>query len=167
LLNRKKERRFLLGAPGHFAHPRGGGQLTHFVAVTEDITQARQAADALEKEAARRRELERIITISPAVAFLWRAAPGWPVEYVSDNVRRWGYTPEDLMRAGAFSSLIHGEDHGAGEAEVETFTREGRHEFVQEYRLLDRSGGVHWVEDRTWLRRDAGGYADPLPGGGD
>jgi PAS domain S-box-containing protein len=158
LLNRKKNGDFYWARLVISPIREEGGSLTHFVAVTEDITQARQAADALEKEAARRRELERIITISPAVAFLWRAAPGWPVEYVSDNVRRWGYTPEDLTSGRVpFSSLIHGEDMARVSAEVETFTREGRHEFVQEYRLLDRSGGVHWVEDRTWLRHDAGG----------
>ena len=135
-----------------------GGELTHFVAATEDVTQEKQAAEDLEKESRRRRELERIISISPAVAFLWRAVPGWPVEYVSDNVRRWGYSPDELMAGKiSFPSLIHVDDLTRVAAEVDTYTREGRSEFVQEYRLLDRSGGVHWVEDRSWLRRDATG----------
>lgn len=134
------------------------GELTHFVAVTEDVTQEKQAAAALEAEAARRRELERIITISPAVAFLWRAAPGWPVDYVSDNVRRWGYAPDELVKGEvSFPSLIHPEDVARVSQEVEHYTAEGRSEFVQEYRIHDRSGGVHWVEDRTWLRRDPAG----------
>lgn len=158
LLNRKKNGEYFWARLVISPIREEGGEITHFVGVTEDITQARQAADDMEKETARRRELERIITISPAVAFLWRAAPGWPVEYVSDNVRRWGYAPEELTSGKtAFSSLVHAEDMARVGAEVDAYTREGRHEFVQEYRLLDRSGGVHWVEDRTWLRRDAAG----------
>ena len=135
-----------------------GGEITHFVAVTEDASQEKQAAAALETEAARRRELERIITLSPAVVFLWKAAPGWPVEYVSDNVRRWGYTPEELISGQvAYSSMVHPDDAARVAAEVEAYTQEGRSEFVQEYRMIDRSGGVRWLEDRTWLRRDASG----------
>ncbi len=135
-----------------------GGEITHFVAVTEDVTQEKKAAAALEAEAERRRELERIITISPAIAFLWKAVPGWPVDYVSDNVRRWGYTPEELMSGQvAYGSLLHPEDAMRVAAEVDAYTREGRSEFVQEYRIIDRSGEVRWLEDRTWLRRDAEG----------
>lgn len=142
-----------------------GGGVTHFVAATEDVTQEKNAAAALESEAARRRELERIITISPAVAFLWRATPGWPVEYVSDNVRRWGYTPEELVSGQiSYSALLHPEDAARVASEIESYVQEGRTEFVQEYRIHDRSGGVRWLEDRTWLRRDAHGQLTHFQG---
>ncbi|MGC9356599.1 MAG: PAS domain S-box protein [Anaerolineae bacterium] len=106
----------------------------------------------------RREELERIVNRSPAVAFLWRAEEGWPIDYVSDNVEQFGYTPEDLYTGRIrFSDIIHPDD-------VERVTREvGRTEhsqarqFTQEYRIQDASGDIHWVDDRTWIRRDARG----------
>ena len=165
LLNRKKDGQNYWGRLTISPLREETGSVTHFVAVTEDVTMEKQAAAALEEEAARRRELERIITISPAVAFLWKAAPGWPVEYVSDNIRRWGYSPEDLTTgAVSYLSMVHPEDESRVGAEVEAFVAEGRSEFVQEYRIHSRSGGVHWVEDRTWLRRDAAGQLTHFQG---
>ncbi len=135
-----------------------GGETTHFVAVSEDVTLEERAAEQLEQESARRRELERIIGVSPAVAFLWRNAPGWPVEYVSDNVRRWGYTAEAMLReAFPFSSLVCAEDALRVADEVVRFTAEGRDEFIQEYRIVSTSGALRWVEDRTWVRRGPDG----------
>jgi PAS domain S-box-containing protein len=82
------------------------GEITHFVGVTEDVTQEKKAAAAFEAEQRRRQELERIINISPAIAFRWRAAPGWPVEFVSENVRLWGYAADDLI-SGRVSYSSH------------------------------------------------------------
>ncbi len=165
LINRKKDGQ-VFWARSSISPLRGEtGEITNFVAVSEDVTLEKEAAAALEAEAARRRELERIISISPAIVFLWRAAPGWPVEYVSDNVRRWGYTPEEFLSGKiAYASLVHPDDLARVMADVEMHTREGRSEFVQEYRILDRSGKVCWLEDRTWVRRDAQGRVSHYQG---
>ena len=42
--------------------------------------------------------LGEILLRTDAVAFRWIAAPGWPVDLVSDNVRRWGFDPAALKR---------------------------------------------------------------------
>ena len=103
-------------------------------------------------------ELEKIVNRSPAVAFLWRAAEGWPVEFVSENVRQFGYTPADFTSGRVpYARIIHPGDLEQVTAEVSRYSREGRDEFVQEYRVLTASGEVRWLDDRTWIRRDQNG----------
>ncbi len=134
------------------------GEITHLVSVAEDITREKEAAAAIQIEQERRRELERIISLSPAIIFLWRNEPGWPVEYVSDNVDQWGYSVEELT-AGAipFSALVHPDDLSRVASEVQQYTEGGIGNFIQEYRILQKSGEVRWVEDRTWMRRNEKG----------
>lgn len=134
------------------------GDITHFVGMTEDITQEKASQAALQAEQQRRRELERIINISPAIAFLWRAEQGWPVEFVSDNVTLWGYVPDDLTSGRVpYTSIVYPDDLPRVAAEVRQYSEQGRHEFTQEYRVLFKSGEVRWMEDRTWVRRDEQG----------
>ncbi|KUK61087.1 MAG: Multi-sensor signal transduction histidine kinase [Methanoculleus marisnigri] len=103
-------------------------------------------------------ELEKIVNRSPAVAFLWRAAEGWPVEFVSDNVGQFGYTPADFTSGRIpYARIIHPGDLEQVTAEVSRYSREGRDEFVQEYRVLTASGEVRWLDDRTRIRRDQNG----------
>lgn len=134
------------------------GEITHLVGVAEDITREKEAEAAIQKETERRRELERIISRSPAIIFLWRNAPGWPVEYVSDNVRQWGYTPEELLSGDLpYSRIIYPDDLERIAEEVQYYTEGGIDNYVQEYRIVRKNGEVRWVEDRTWLRRDERG----------
>ncbi len=103
-------------------------------------------------------ELEKIVNRSPAVAFLWRATEGWPVEFVSENVRQFGYTPADFTSGRIlYARIIHPQDLERVTAEVFRYSREGRDEFVHEYRILTASGEVRWLDDRTWIRRDQNG----------
>ncbi|MCL5264366.1 MAG: PAS domain S-box protein, partial [Chloroflexi bacterium] len=109
---------------------------------------------ALEK----RRELEAIINRSPAVVFLWRAAEGWPVEFVSDNIAQFGYSPDDFTSGRIpYADIVYAEDLARVADEVNRYSREGRAEFTQEYRILTRYGEVRWLDDRTFVRRDSTG----------
>jgi PAS domain S-box-containing protein len=109
---------------------------------------------ALAAEAA---ALGRILLRTEAIAFRWIAAPGWPVDMVSDNVRRWGFDPGALKRGEPpFAELIHPDDLVRVVAEVERHSILGRNRFRQEYRL--RNGdGWRWVEDHTWIERGEDG----------
>ncbi|MFZ5786057.1 MAG: PAS domain-containing protein, partial [Acidobacteriota bacterium] len=110
-------------------------------------------------------DLEEIIRRSPAIAFIWRAEPGWPVEYVSASIRQLGYEPEDLLSGRrSFASIVHSDDLARVAAEVARYTAEGRDEFEQEYRLLTAAGEVRWVDDRTWVRRSPAGKAEHYQG---
>ncbi|MEA3489742.1 MAG: ATP-binding protein [Candidatus Omnitrophota bacterium] len=112
----------------------------------------------LEKAFQKRKELERIISDSPAIVFLWHATEGWPIEFVSDNIRQFGYRPEDFyFRRLHYASIVHPDDLERMVTDVNRYNREGRVSFIQEYRIITRSGDVRWLEDHTWVRRDASG----------
>lgn len=100
----------------------------------------------------------QVVVASPVVSFRWAAADGWPVIFVSDNVTRWGYTPEAL-KAGdpPFAELIHPDDRPRIAAEVAAKTAAGCRDYEQEYRILTCENKAIWVVDRTSVHRDADG----------
>ncbi|KAF0164165.1 MAG: hypothetical protein FD157_2530 [Rhodocyclaceae bacterium] len=118
-----------------------------------DITEHRTAEEKL-------RLANAVIENSPAVLFRWRAAEGWPVEYVSSNVRQFGFTAEELLTGAVpFARMVYPEDLERVAAEVARYTAGGSERFAQEYRVVTRDGAVRWVDDRTTIERDANGDA--------
>jgi len=104
------------------------------------------------------REALQVVEASPVVFFRWRAAPGWPVEFVSQNVSRWGYAAADLeSNRLQYSELIHPDDLQRVVEEVERNSAGGLSEYVQEYRLKAADGHYFWVEDSTRVIRDETG----------
>ncbi len=66
------------------------GEITGAVVNFRDISERR----AIEEQLAQERGL---FIAGPTVAFKWRASEGWPVEYVSPNIRQqFGFLPEEL-----------------------------------------------------------------------
>jgi PAS domain S-box-containing protein len=124
-----------------------------------EITERRSAETALREAFQKSEELERIVNRSPAVAFSWRAAEGWPVEFVSDNVRQFGYSPEDFHSGRVpYASIVHPDDLQRVAAEVAGYSeRREIDNFVQEYRIITPAGRTLWTDDRTWIVRDDGG----------
>ncbi len=91
-----------------------------------------------------------------AVAFRWVQADGWPIDSVSDNVAAWGYSPIELI-GRHFVELMHPEDLARIEREVVPHIANSER-WQLEYRIADGSGW-RWVEDHTWVERDASGEA--------
>lgn len=99
-----------------------------------------------------------LIEQSSSVLFRWVAAPGWPVAYASQNVRRWGYESAELMSGKPlYAELVHPDDLQRITDEVAAHTAAGATRFVQEYRVITRSGETLWVTDDTTVERDAAG----------
>jgi PAS domain S-box-containing protein len=114
--------------------------------------------EALQDAFQRLRDLESIINKSPAVVFLRRASDAWPVEFVSENVVQFGYAPDEFLSGRVpYSSIVHPDDRERVTSEVAQYTREGRTEYTQEYRIRSSSGKVRWLDDRVCVRRDASG----------
>ncbi len=129
--------------------------LVGIVGVAMCVTERRRAEEARESVP---EELEKIVNRIPAVVFLWRATEGWPVEFVSENVSQFGYTPADFTSGRIpYTRLVHPEDRERVAAEISRYSREGRDEFVHDYRILTASGEVLWLDVRTWIRRDQNG----------
>lgn len=122
-------------------------------------------AEELQARRADEARLSELINRSPVVAVEWRNGPGWPVEFVSENVVRWGYARHQFMRGEiAFADLIHADDRSRIEAEVAHHLARGPDDYRQEYRLRTAGGNWIWVDDRTWLSRDDAGQVTRIHG---
>ena len=129
-----------------------------FFGVGRDITVRREAQEQLKAALARREELERIINRSPSVVVLWRNAENWPVEFVSQSVRQFGYEPEYFTASNrGFIAITHPDDQVRVTAEVAAHAAAGHDEYNQEYRIVCADGRVRWVDDHTVVRRGADG----------
>jgi len=143
------------------------GKAVGFQGVTRDISERRAAAEEKDRVLARLKEFESIVNRSPAVVFRWRAAPeeSWPVEFVSDNVSQFGYTPEDFTSGRVtWTGATHPDDVSRLDGEVAGYVERGIDTFSQEYRLIDKAGEVRWVEDRNLVIRNAEGAITHIQG---
>ncbi|AKB85558.1 PAS domain S-box protein [Methanococcoides methylutens] len=102
-----------------------------------------------------KKKLEDIYKNSPVIAFLWTAEKDWPVEFVSDNISQFGYTPEDFTSGKLiYGDIIHPEDLDFVRNDVTQLEIEGRQFFSKEYRILTKSGEIRWVAERSLLGYD-------------
>jgi len=126
--------------------------------IIRDITDIKQAQQTL-------RELNTIINHSSSIAFLWRNGPGWPVEYVSENVSQFGYCADDFCNGPiTFGDIIHPDDRELIENEINEFSQNNSNELKQQYRILDKAGNTHWTDVQTWVRRDEKGNISHFQG---
>ncbi len=134
-----------------------GGKEYNCAFVT-DITERKEAEQQL-------RQANLVVENSPVILFRWKAEEGWPVEMVSRNVTRFGYTPEELLSGVIpFSSLVHPEDRDRVASEVQAYIFRGEDRFQQEYRIVTKQGDVRWIDDRTVVERDAEGRVTHFQG---
>lgn len=120
-----------------------------------EINERKRAEEELSRISEKRKELEFIVNKSRVIAFLWKAEENWPVEFVTENISQFGYAPEDLLSGSLpFAKMVHPEDLERVAREVSHYSQAGADEFVQEYRIVARSGEVRWVNDQTFVRRD-------------
>lgn len=131
---------------------------TNEMATIEEITREISfGLSSLERSVALRTAAS-VIDTSPVVLFRWRAEPGWPVEFVSQNIARWGYSVASLVSGRiAFAQMVHPDDIAQVMAEVERYTADGRTEFRQTYRIFTATQEERWVEDLTSIERGADG----------
>lgn len=128
----------------------------------------KRSNDILKNQIRTRKDAERalseaydIINKSQAVAFLWQNEQGWPVEFVSENVKDlFGYAAEEFMSGKIlYSNTIFPGDLPRVISEVKGLSEDQSTErFTHKpYRIVARDGTVKWVEDRTYVRRDRNG----------
>ncbi len=126
---------------------------------------ADRMAQQLQDDRAMALHLSDLVNRSPLVVIEWRNAPGWPVHYVNDNIRRWGYEPKALVDGSVrFASLLHPDDAGWVGEEVDRFLEQGPDEYHQEYRIIQADGSLAWVHDHTRHERDAQGRVVRISG---
>ena len=131
-----------------------------------EITERKRIEEELRFTLERLKEMESIIEISPAVAFVRKATENWPIEFVSDNVLQFDYESEDLLSGQiTYRDIVHPDDRERVFAEVNRCSQDKDcEEFSLEYRILTGYGDTRWVDDRTFVRRDSKGRVTHLQG---
>jgi PAS domain S-box-containing protein len=106
-----------------------------------DITRRKQAEDML-------RRAKMIIDKSPAVIYQFSLQHNFPLEFVSDNIKQFGFSAHDFT-SGAISFLhhVHPDDRDKIMDSFRHLAQTKTDHLRREYRLLTPSGKACWVED--------------------
>ncbi len=111
------------------------------------------------------KELISVINKVPATVFLWRPEKYWPADFVSENIKQFGYTVEEFTSGNLlYGNIIYPEDLDRVERELSRRIEEDYVDFSQEYRILTKAGEVRWVEERTFIEADENGVVKYLKG---
>jgi len=101
-------------------------------------------------------DLESIIARSPVVYFIWRLDRKCSMEYVSRNVSQWGYTPEDFISSRiSWKMVVHPEDTNRLEMETIGYMKKKALHYRQNFRIIDKTSGIHWMESHNVLIYDS------------
>ncbi len=160
--NRIGERQFV----SFKASPLGGdGDYQGAVCIFVDLASRKLIEDALSEALRSREAFEKIVNASPVVVFQLDPRPPWNVEFVSDNVTQFGYTPDEFSsRSITFTDVLHPD---AAEEVLEEFERNilaGNDLFDMKYQGLTKSGESVFIDAHIYVRRDPEGNVTKLQG---
>ncbi|MDP8223827.1 MAG: PAS domain S-box protein [Candidatus Lernaella stagnicola] len=120
--------------------------------VVRDITEQKRAEQKLRQEQLKNQALVDVIDRSPAVAITWRGTERWPVEFVTDNVRQFGYSPAQLTRGRpGLPDIIHPDDVKWVVRHLEEAATGGTPHVELELRIIARDDSIHWLDMRVWI----------------
>ena len=134
----------------HFSPIGCGARPVGWLCQIKDVSDVERALGQLERE-------RRLFVGGPVVVFRWTNAPGWPVEYVSPNVKEaLGWDAAELASGRiAYADLLHPEDRQRVAEEIVAHGAAGRSTYEQIYRLRHRDGSWRWIRDFTVTHADA------------
>lgn len=125
-----------------------------FVSIIRDITERKQAGEALIAAKAR---LQYLLTSSPAVIYSAEPTGGFGTTFISANIKeRMGYEPQDFLDDSKFwGDHIHPEDAPHIFAELSLLFEKKHHTY--EYRFQHKDGTYRWMRDELTVVRDVKG----------
>ncbi len=96
--------------------------------------------------------MESIINNSPVIVISRKVTKAFPIKYVSNNIKQFGYSPEDFYSGNVkYADLIHPDDRKVV-LKAFKYLNEQLAEFIQEYRIVTRFGEIRYVEDRVHVK---------------
>jgi len=121
-----------------------------------DVTHQHRVEDDLQHALTRRDELETLVSRSPFITVICKVEPGFPVEYVSENARQYGYPPEYFIGKSCLVSVVP-EDRAMVEEKMTRAVEEKATELHMEYRVMGPNNEYIWLEDFGCGRFNADG----------
>jgi len=104
--------------------------------------------------------LRTMINNSHVVLFLWKNENKWPVEFVSENVAKFGYAAEDFTSGRMmYKDIIYSDDLKQVEEQFEKKIKSGTSAFSMKYRIITKAGELRWINERTFIQRNKNGEA--------
>ena len=101
---------------------------------------------------------ELIVERSPIIVFRRLAGDDPRLEYISQNIKQFGYSPKEFLDEEIrFSEIVHPDDFKQVDEEVQAYADADVEEYTMIYRCITRSGDIRWVEDQTSVVRDETG----------
>ncbi|MCC6426117.1 MAG: PAS domain S-box protein [Phycisphaerales bacterium] len=120
-------------------------------AIFRDITASKRAREAVERE-------RGFFLAGPVVAYRWRTGAERTVDYVSENVRQFGYSADDFLAGRVHNADIMHPDDLARIAELlKSASESGDSHLFLEYRMKAADGRWLWLADYTTIVRDSAG----------
>jgi PAS domain S-box len=111
------------------------------------------------------KELISVINKVPVTVFLWRPEKYWPADFVSENIKQFGYSAEEFTSGKLlYGNVIYPDDLEMVERELSRRIEESYIDYSQEYRILTKSGEIRWVDERTFIEADKNGVVKYLMG---
>ena len=123
------------------------GTIQYYEGTVADITQRRQAQEALRES---QRTLATLLGNLAGMAYRRHYDLNWTLEFVSDGCYELtGYSPADLLgeRAFPFEQLIHPDDRSYVKGELARALPEGN-PFQMTYRIITANGQEKWVLEK-------------------
>lgn len=123
--------------------------------------ESRQNFTGLEELNRRLTQAYEVIEKSNVVVFEWTLDITVPTKFVTENISRFGYTPDDFYD-GVFKDyweFIHPEDREDAKRLVYDMREERSTDYRHRYRVLCKSGEIRWVEENTILDYNNEGIA--------
>ena len=126
--------------------------------LTNEIARRKQAEAELQGE-------RDLLAAGPAVTFRWDVGDEGTVQYVSPNISRYGYAPEEFTSGGrTFASIVDPVDLDWINEDGNDKSRAGLESWTQEYRIIDADDVQHWVRDFTHAVRGGDGAVTAYEG---
>lgn len=120
-------------------------------ALSEHVARLEELSEQLARE-------RNLFIEGPVVVWRWSAEQDWSPEYISDNVRQFGWTAEELLdEPGFFWSILENQDVARVRNLFSFYQQSSARYFEVDYRVVCPDGETRWVYTFVSLVRDEAG----------
>jgi PAS domain S-box-containing protein len=141
-----------------------GGRPLEIVGSWADISDRKEAEQALGERMALMNDLQTLVAASPSVIYTTKVTGDYACTFVSENLKTtMGYAPWEMREDAKFwSKRLHPEDSARVFAEMAPLIERGGGTI--EYRFRHRRGHYIWIQDTFTVMSDKEGKASELVG---